>query len=129
MASTVTPLAIIESAICAILSASSCAFWMSYLTPASLNAASRAGRSAVSQRTEDSVSGRITPILASAALSLPLPLLPLSSLLLPQALRPSERPSAPATSTAGIRFTQIASFFVRGHRPHRRVTAVGQGGK
>ena len=76
MARTVTPLVIIESAIWAILSASPCAFWMSYLTPASLNAFSSAGRSAVSQRTEDSVSGRITPILASDALSPPpLPLL------------------------------------------------------
>src|SRR3954471_70391 len=38
------------------------AFWMSYFRPLALNAASREGRSWLSQRTEDLLSGRITPM-------------------------------------------------------------------
>src|SRR6185312_15419072 len=48
------------------------AFWMSALMPASANAFCRAGRSAVSQRVDDWVSGRITP---TVPLAVPPPLL------------------------------------------------------
>src|SRR5258705_11624008 len=60
--STVAPLVIIWSAMVWNAVLSFCAFWMSYCTPAVLNAASRYLRSAVSQRAEDALSGRITPI-------------------------------------------------------------------
>src|SRR6478752_8388998 len=63
MARTVAPLAIMPSAMVAIAALSPLAFWMSYATPAALNAASRFGRSWVSQRADDLVSGRITPTL------------------------------------------------------------------
>src|SRR4029078_7429683 len=43
------------------------AFWMSYLTPAALKAASRYGRSLASQRLDDAVSGRMTPTKALLA--------------------------------------------------------------
>src|SRR6185437_3203984 len=43
------------------------AFWMSALMPAAANALLSAGRSAVSQRVEDWVSGRITPTVPPAA--------------------------------------------------------------
>ena len=67
-----------------IFCASFCAFWMSYWTPASLNAASSWGRSADSHRGEDLVSGRITPTLPLAAALLLLP--PLALLLPPLAV-------------------------------------------
>src|SRR5664279_1332208 len=63
IASTVAPLAIIWSAMVAMAALSPLAFWMSNSTPAFLKAASRLGRSWVSQRAEDLVSGRMTPIL------------------------------------------------------------------
>src|SRR6185312_1183510 len=47
------------------------AFWMSALMPASANAFCRAGRSAVSQRVDDWVSGRITPTEPPAAVPPP----------------------------------------------------------
>src|SRR3954447_4790530 len=65
--STLAPLVIIWSAMVAILVLSPSAFWMSYWTPAALKASSRYLRSAVSQRTDDFESGRITPILPVAA--------------------------------------------------------------
>src|SRR5215813_919565 len=43
------------------------AFWIVYLTPAALNAAWRLGRSWVSYRAEDLVSGRMTPTNGVAA--------------------------------------------------------------
>ena len=56
------------------------------------------------------MSGRMTPILGLVS-DPPLALPPLLLLpLLPQAVRLRESPRAPATSTAGIRFTQIASL-------------------
>src|SRR4051812_37339811 len=61
-----------------IFCASFWAFWMSYLTPAALNAASSFGRSWLSHRGEDVVSGRMTPTLPDAA---PPPLLLLLELL------------------------------------------------
>src|SRR5665213_1039840 len=49
------------------LALSPSAFWMSALMPAAANALTSAGRSAVSQRVEDWVSGRITPTEPPAA--------------------------------------------------------------
>src|SRR3954468_4157914 len=91
MARTVTPPVIICWAMVCIFWASFCAFWMSNLTPAALKAFSRFGRSALSQRGEEVVSGRITPILPEAwpPLEPLLPPLPLS--LLPQAVAPTRR--------------------------------------
>src|SRR5215207_8914497 len=86
--STLAPLVIIWSAIVWNWVLSPWAFWMSDSTPAALKAASRSGLSAVSQRAEDLVSGRMTPILGvlppppAAA-----PLSPLSSSPPPQAAR------------------------------------------
>ena len=51
----------------AILVLSPSAFWMSNCTPAALNASPRYVRSAVSQRTDDFESGRITPTLPVTA--------------------------------------------------------------
>ena len=59
---TVAPLVIIWSAMVWNWVLSPWAFWMSYWTPAALNASSRYLRSAVSHRTEDALSGRMTPI-------------------------------------------------------------------
>src|SRR6476661_6261464 len=80
IASTVTPPVIICWAMVCIFCASFWAFWMSYLTPAALNADSSFGRSWLSQRGEDVVSGRMTPTFPEA---LPPPLLLLLLLLLP----------------------------------------------
>src|SRR4051794_20915344 len=92
---TFAPLVIACSACCCWVDLSPWAFWMVAGTPAALNAAVRSGRSAVSQRTEDFVSGSSTATL-SAELLLPLLLLlllppppPLS--LPPQAATPNER--------------------------------------
>src|SRR3954451_12015811 len=91
IARTVTPPVIICWAMVCIFCGSFWAFWMSYLTPAFLKAASRFGRSALSQRGEEVVSGRITPILPEALPPLELlPLLPLP-LLPPQAVAPTRR--------------------------------------
>ena len=65
--STETPAASMPSAMVWNLALSPLAFWMSYSTPAPLKASSRKGRSAVSQRAEDAVSGRITPTLPAGA--------------------------------------------------------------
>src|SRR4051794_32290196 len=65
--STLAPLVIIWSAMVAILALSPSAFWMSNWTPAALNASVRYLRSAVSHRTDDFESGRITPIFPDAA--------------------------------------------------------------
>src|SRR5262249_29852676 len=59
---TLTPLFSIPSAIVWNWLVSPCAFWMSNFTPACLNAAVRLGRSWVSYRAEDLVSGRMTPM-------------------------------------------------------------------
>src|ERR1700712_4634729 len=81
IARTVTPPVIICWAMVCIFCASFCAFWMSYLTPAALKAASSFGRSWLSHRGEEVVSGRMTPTLPGALppplllLPLPLPLL------------------------------------------------------
>src|SRR6185369_10731787 len=80
---TLTPLVIIWSAMVWKAFLSFCAFWMSYSTPAALNAASRYLRSAVSHRAEDALSGRMTPTFAFFAGVVP-PVL----LLLPQADSP-----------------------------------------
>src|SRR4029453_15385162 len=97
---TLTPELIIPSGMVWNFALSPCAFWTSYSTPASLNAFSRNGRSAVSQRAEEAVSGRITPILPAEALAVPPPPLPLSpESSSPQALRVST-PATPTASTA-----------------------------
>src|SRR4051795_9963350 len=80
IARTVTPPVIICWAIVCIFCASFWAFWMSYLTPAALNAASSFGRSWLSHRGEEVVSGRMTPTLPEASPPPPL-LLPLLLLL------------------------------------------------
>ncbi|WRL61996.1 hypothetical protein U6N30_18125 [Blastococcus brunescens] len=85
IARTVTPPVIICSAMVAIRWASPWAFWMSYSTPASSKASSSSGRSAVSQRAEDAVSGRMTPTLPAASPPPPPPLSPSSP---PQAVSP-----------------------------------------
>src|SRR3954453_18930686 len=79
IARTVTPPVIICWAMVCIFCASFWAFWMSYLTPAALNADSSFGRSWLSQRGGEVVSGRMTPTLPEAS---PPPLLPPLLLLL-----------------------------------------------
>ena len=114
IASTVTPSAIMPSAMVVIFSASPSAFWMSYSTPAASKAASSSGRSAVSQRTEDSVSGRMTPILPAAS---PLPVSPPSSppslLSSPHAVSARAKPSTPTAAKLNFRCTRTASCWFR----------------
>src|SRR4051812_3887683 len=94
---TFAPFVIACSACCCWVDLSPCAFWIVAGTPADLNAAWSSGRSAVSQRTDDLVSGRSTATLSAELLllelllllALLLPLLPLS--LPPQAATPNER--------------------------------------
>src|SRR3954471_16966803 len=101
MARTVTPPVIICCAMVCIFCASFCAFWMSYLTPADLNAASSFGRSWLSHRGEDVVSGRMTPTLPDAA---PPPLLLLELLeLLPPPQAVSASKAAAVQAVARVR--------------------------
>src|SRR3954464_15659075 len=72
---TLAPLVIACSACCCWVDLSPWAFWIVTGTPAALNADVRSGRSAVSQRTDDFVSGSRTATL-SAELLLALLLLP-----------------------------------------------------
>src|SRR5262249_55148552 len=97
---------------------SPCAFWMSYLTPASLNAFSRYGRSAPSQRAEVLLSGRITPTKGC----LPPPELPDPDpeFELPQAANPPSA-TAPTVATTRIPLRMHGSF--RG-TPHEAATVV-----
>src|SRR3954447_17137819 len=92
---TLAPFVMACSACCCWVDLSPWAFWIVAGTPAALNACCKSGRSAVSQRTDDFVSGSSTATL-SAELLLLLPLLlllllppPLS--LPPQAATPNER--------------------------------------
>jgi len=55
---------------------SPCAFWMSAVKPAAVNAAVRAGRSPFSHRGDDAESGRMTQALLGVAAGLLLVLLP-----------------------------------------------------
>src|SRR3954471_6343894 len=80
----------------AYLFASPCAFWMSVVKPASVNAVSRAGRSPFSQRLEDAASGRITQARFSAE-----PLLP------PDAL--SSPPDEQAAMTSTLKVAIVAT--------------------
>ena len=90
------------------------AFWMSHSMPASAQAASRNGRSNVSQRTDDSESGRMTPTLPSA-------LDPLSSEPVPPSLSESSphaasdiaTPNAPTIIKLNFRLTRTASCYLR----------------
>src|ERR687885_916599 len=92
---TFAPLVIACSACCCWVDLSPCAFWIVTGTPACLNASVSSGRSAVSQRTDDFVSGSSTATL-SAELLPPLLLLllpppPPPPLLPPQAAMTNER--------------------------------------
>src|SRR3954447_13107951 len=102
---TLAPLVIACSACCCWVDLSPSAFWIVTGTPALSNAALSSGRSAVSQRTEDFVSGSSTatlsaePLLELRLLLLLLPPPPLS--LPPQAATPNERAhNAPANASA-----------------------------
>src|SRR5215211_2684010 len=75
---------------------------MSYLTPAFSNAADRNLRSAVSQRAEDLLSGRMTPTFAVLAGAL---LEPLSDLLPPQAAIPPAATMATARARMPLRMS------------------------
>src|SRR3954451_6418012 len=91
---TFAPLVIACSACCCWVDLSPWAFWMVAGTPAALNACWSSGRSAVSQRTDDFVSGSSTAplwpdLLPLLLLRLPPPPPPLS--LPPQAATPNER--------------------------------------
>src|SRR5215211_1526466 len=108
--STLAPLVIIWSAIVWNWVLSPWAFWMSYWTPAALNASSRSGLSAVSQRAEDLVSGRMTPTLGVLPPPPPPPPPPLSSSP-PQAARMSV-----SAATAAIRPRNLLCMT----RPFRR---------
>src|SRR5689334_8299073 len=91
---TFAPLVIACSACCCWVDLSPWAFWIVTGTPADLNACCRSGRSAVSQRTDDFVSGSSTATLSAELLLLLLPLLlppPPPPLLPPQAAMTSER--------------------------------------
>src|SRR4051794_38961870 len=91
---TFAPFVMACSACCCWVDLSPWAFWMVTGTPACLNAACRSGRSAVSQRTDDFVSGSSTATLSAEVLLPPLLLLlllPLPLSLPPHAARPSER--------------------------------------
>src|SRR3954447_14647851 len=92
---TFAPFVIACSACCCWVDLSPWAFWIVTGTPADLNACWSNGRSAVSQRTDDFVSGRSTATLSAEAplppLLLLLLLLPLPLSLAPHAAKPSER--------------------------------------
>src|SRR6266536_2198263 len=105
MTSTLTPLVSIWSAMVWKAFLSPCAFWMSYLTPASLNACSRYGRSLPSQRAEVLLSGRMTPTNGC----LLLPEVPLEPPELPHAASPPSA-TAPAVATARIPLRMRGSF-------------------
>src|SRR5437016_4244429 len=85
---TLTPFVIIWSAMVWNDVLSPCAFWMSYWRPAALNASLRYLRSFVSQRAEDLLSGRMTPIFAVFAAPVVLPELGVE--LEPHAARPPD---------------------------------------
>src|SRR3954462_3704461 len=96
------PLVIACSACCCWVDLSPCAFWIVTGTPADFNACWSNGRSAVSQRTDDLVSGSSTATLSAELLLLLLPPLllppPPPPLLPPQAAMTNER-----AHTAGAR--------------------------
>src|SRR5690242_13325094 len=99
---TFAPFVMACSACCCWVDLSPWAFWISTGTPAALNACCRSGRSAVSQRTDDFVSGSRTATLSAFALLLLEPLLvppppPLLSLP-PQAAMANESAHRPAAS-------------------------------
>src|SRR5690348_9323876 len=111
--STVTPLVIIWSAMVWNAALSPCAFWMLYCTPAALKAASRYGRSAVSHRTDDLLSGRMTPILGVFAAGV---------LLLP-VLHAAKPPIARRPTAANVMPLRIADPFLLGAALWRPVSA------
>src|SRR4051812_10408739 len=89
---TFAPFVMACSACCCWVDLSPCAFWMVAGTPAALNACWSNGRSAVSQRTDDLVSGSSTATLSAELLLLLLLLLPPPPLSLPpQAATRNER--------------------------------------
>src|SRR3954447_15640479 len=102
---TLAPLVMACSACCCWVDLSPWAFWISTGTPAALNAWVRSGRSAVSQRTEDFVSGRRTATLSAD----PLLLLELLLLLLPPPPPLSLPPQAARANESEHRPTASAS--------------------
>src|SRR3954449_3386124 len=84
------------------------AFWMSVSKPASLNAASRAGRSPFSHRLEEAASGRITQARFWAALPPEAELSPLSPL--EHAARMRTLTVASAATPDFLRFTATSAF-------------------
>src|SRR5919107_3102678 len=101
---TLAPFVIACSACCCWVDLSPSAFWMVASTPAALNAAVSSGRSAVSQRADDLVSGSRTATLSAFPPELLELLLELPPLLLsspPQAATPNESAHrAPASARA-----------------------------
>src|SRR3954449_1813460 len=115
IASTVTPPVIICCAMVCIFWASFWAFWMSYLTPAALKAASSFGRSWLSHRGEDVVSGRITPTLPEAWPPPPLLLL----LLLDESDPPPQAARAKTAVAARAVVVRVRRRTMRGALPFR----------
>src|SRR3954447_21354751 len=100
---TLAPFVMACSACCCWVDLSPSAFWMVASTPADLNACASSGRSAVSQRSDDFVSGSSTATLSAFALELPELLLELLLLLSlpPQAATPNDSAhNAPASARA-----------------------------
>src|SRR3954453_11794092 len=101
------------SCCCAIveyLLVSPCAFWISVVKPASLNAFSRAGRSPFSHRLEEAASGRITQARFSAP-----PLLPEAESPPPPLFEHAARARTPTAANVAspefLRFTTKTSAF------------------
>src|SRR5438034_10486400 len=98
---TFAPFVMACSACCCCVDLSPWAFWIVDWTPAALNASASSGRSAVSQRTDDWVSGSRTATLPALPDVLLLPDDVLLLLLLPHAAMPSDSAdNAPATASA-----------------------------
>src|SRR4051795_11585753 len=114
IARTVTPLVTICCAIVCIFCGSPPAFWMSYFTPAALNADSSFGRSWLSQRGDDVVSGRITPTFPEAC---PPPLLLLALLELPEPPPQAARARTAAALIAVV--VKVRRRTMRGTLPFR----------
>jgi hypothetical protein len=115
IARTVAPSLIIWSAIVPNLALSPLAFWMSYSTPAASKAWPRNLRSNDSQRTEDAVSGRMTPTLPLGLSPPPPPELelPPPPLLSSPPQAPTTRATAITAINAKIRFNMNCTSFLR----------------
>src|SRR3954454_2183491 len=114
IARTVTPPVTICWAIVCIFCASPPAFWMSNSTPASLKAASSFGRSWLSHRGEEVVSGRMTPTLPEAS-----PPPPLLLLLLDESDPPPQAARAKTAVAARADVVRVRRRTLRGALPFR----------